>query len=264
VGWCLEQQVGLVTLGPRTCGIRQEVEAWGQQHSSLPLFVDKPARRRRDAPRRWDGRSLTREVEVEYEDGRVALAPIRFVAVYSTQLAQHQEAASGKAQAREAEAVAEHGAQVQRRRFACEADAQAAIAEYEGRGPGKRGRRPCRWRYHAVRYEVEAQWQRKPRTHRGRPRKDEAVEHERVDRLPRHSKALSPLVSTFGGLVLATTVSEHTCDDAEIVRAYREQTTTVEPGFRWIKHPAAISPVWVEKRERIAALAMLTVGGFLV
>jgi transposase len=32
----------------------------------------------------------------------------------------------------------------------------------------------------------------------------------------------------------------------------------------WIKHPAAIAPVWLEKPERIAALAMLTVVGLLV
>jgi transposase len=38
----------------------------------------------------------------------------------------------------------------------------------------------------------------------------------------------------------------------------------VEPGFRWIKNPVAISPVWLEKPERIAAWAMLTVIGFLV
>jgi hypothetical protein len=38
----------------------------------------------------------------------------------------------------------------------------------------------------------------------------------------------------------------------------------VESGFRWIKNPAAISPVWLEKPERIAALAMLTVLGLLV
>ncbi|MEE8291790.1 MAG: IS1634 family transposase [Candidatus Tectomicrobia bacterium] len=264
LGLCLEQQVGLVTLVPRTCGIRQEVEAWGQKQSSLPLLVDKPARRRRDAPRRWYGRSTTREVEGEYADGRLALAPVRFVAVYSTQLAQHQAEASGKGQVREAAVGAEHVAQVQQRRFACEADAEAAIAEYEGRMTGQRGRRPCRWRYHAVGYGVEAQWQRKPRTQRGRPRKDETVEPELVYCLHSNTKALSPPVSTFGWLVLATTVSAQTCDDAEIVRAYREQTTTVEPGFRWIKNPAAISPVWLEKRERIAALAMLTVVGLLV
>jgi transposase len=64
--------------------------------------------------------------------------------------------------------------------------------------------------------------------------------------------------------VLATTVSPETCTDAEILQAYQGQHTTVEPGFRWIKNPAAISPVWLEKPERIAALAMLTVVGLLI
>jgi hypothetical protein len=38
----------------------------------------------------------------------------------------------------------------------------------------------------------------------------------------------------------------------------------VEPGFRGSKNPPAISPVWLEKPARIAALAMLTVVGLLV
>jgi hypothetical protein len=67
-----------------------------------------------------------------------------------------------------------------------------------------------------------------------------------------------------GWTVLATTVGAEGCADAEILEAYQEQHTTVEPGFRWIKHPAAIAPVWLEKPERIAALAMLTVVGLLV
>jgi len=49
-----------------------------------------------------------------------------------------------------------------------------------------------------------------------------------------------------------------------MLQAYQEQHITVEPGFRWIKNPAAISPVWLEKPERMAALAMLTVVGLLV
>jgi transposase len=71
-------------------------------------------------------------------------------------------------------------------------------------------------------------------------------------------------VETCGWLVLATTVDEQTCNDAEIITAYRDQTTTVEPGGRGIKNPAAISPVWLAKPERIAALAMLPVVGLLV
>ena len=38
----------------------------------------------------------------------------------------------------------------------------------------------------------------------------------------------------------------------------------MEPGFHWLKNPAAIAPMWLEKPERIAALAMLTVLGLLV
>jgi hypothetical protein len=49
-----------------------------------------------------------------------------------------------------------------------------------------------------------------------------------------------------------------------MLQAYQEHHSTVEPGFRWLKNPAAISPVWLEKPERIAALAMLTVVGLLV
>ena len=59
-----------------------------------------------------------------------------------------------------------------------------------------------------------------------------------------------------GWTVLATTVSAEVFTDAEILDAYQEQHTTVEPGFRWIKNPAAISPMWLEKPERIAALAI--------
>jgi hypothetical protein len=54
------------------------------------------------------------------------------------------------------------------------------------------------------------------------------------------------------------------CPDAEMLQAYQEQHIPVEPGFRWSKNPAAISPVWLEKPARIAALAMLTVVGLLV
>ena len=53
--------------------------------------------------------------------------------------------------------------------------------------------------------------------------------------------------------MLATPVDAEGCPDGEILRAYQDQNTTVEPGFRWIKNPAAIAPVWLEKPERIAA-----------
>jgi hypothetical protein len=38
-----------------------------------------------------------------------------------------------------------------------------------------------------------------------------------------------------------------------MLQADHEQQSTVAPGFRWIKNPAVITPVWLEKPERIAA-----------
>jgi hypothetical protein len=137
----------------------------------LPLLVEKPGRTKDEAPRRWHGQSVIRQVEVEYSDGRVALEALRFVVVHSSQLAQQQTQAYTAAQAKEAEAVMAHVKQVQARWFACEADAAAAIAEYEGRGQGRRGRRPRPWRYHVVRYRVVAETRRTRRARRGRPAK---------------------------------------------------------------------------------------------
>ena len=118
--------------------------------------------------------------------------------------------------------------------------------------------------YHALHYRVEAVSFPTKRTRRGRPPKAEAPHVEVRYRLVVHTEALIPSEDAHGWTVLATTVQPEVCSDAEILQAYQEQNTTVEPGFRWIKNPAAISPVWLEKPERIAALAMLTVVGLLV
>jgi transposase len=146
----------------------------------------------------------------------------------------------------------------------CEADGEAAIAEYEHRGPGQRGRRPQAWRYHAVRYRVVADTRRTRRARRGRPAKTDPPPTEAGYRLVVEVEASTHPEEDKGWTVLATTVSAEVCTDAQILQAYQEQNTTVEPGFRWIKNPAAIAPVWLEKPERIAALAMLTVLGLLV
>jgi transposase len=264
LGLCLEHQIGLVTLVPRTCAIRQELEAWGQQQPALPLLVEKPGRTKDEAPRRWHGHSVYRPVDVEDSTGQVTQVDLRFVVVHSSQLAHQQTQTYASAQAKEAGAVAEHVQRVHARWFACEADAAAAVAEYEQRGPGRRGRRPQAWRYHAVCYRVVAATRRTRRARRGRPAKTDPPPTEAGYRLAVEVEVLANPEEDNGWTVLASTVSAEGCTDAEILHAYQEQHTTVEPGFRWIKNPAAISPVWLEKPERIAALARLTVIGLLV
>ena len=88
LGLCLEHGLGLVPLVPRTCAIRQELEARGGQHPALPLLVEKPGRTKDEEPRRWHGHSVLRRVEVEDSEGRVAQEEMRFIVVHSSQLAQ--------------------------------------------------------------------------------------------------------------------------------------------------------------------------------
>jgi hypothetical protein len=83
-------------------------------------------------------------------------------------------------------------------------------------------------------------------------------------RLRVSAEALLPPEAAPGWTVLATTRRSEACTEVEMRQAYQAQQSTVEPGFRWIKHPAAISPVWREKPARLAALARLTGVGFLV
>src|SRR5436190_23805252 len=66
LGLCLEHKIELVTLVPRTCAIRQALEARGQQQLAVPLLVEKPGRTKPEAPCCWHGQSVMRQAEVEY------------------------------------------------------------------------------------------------------------------------------------------------------------------------------------------------------
>src|SRR5499427_4645183 len=107
LGLCLEKRIGLITLVPRTGAVRQELEAWGQQHGALPLLLEKPGRTRQEPPRHWHGHSVLRRVAVEYTDGRQDVAELRFLVVHSSQLAHQAAVTYAAAQAKEAAQVAE-------------------------------------------------------------------------------------------------------------------------------------------------------------
>jgi transposase len=253
LGLCLEKQIGLVTRVPRTCAIRQELETWGRQQDPLPVFLEKPGRTQQDAPRHWRGTSVRRCVDVEYTDGHRGHEALRFLVVHSRSLAQQEAKAAATAQTQEAVQVEAHLKRVTAQQYACAADAEAAIAVYAGRAPGRRGRRPRPWRHHALRSRVEAFSQRKKRLGRGRPAKAELLQMEQRYRVVVDVEVQDRGAVEDGWTVLATTVGSEECTDTEILHAYHDQQSTVEPGFRWIKNPAAIAPVWLEKPERIAA-----------
>jgi len=264
LGRCLEHKIDVVTLVPRPWALRQALEAWGQQQRALPLVGEQPGRTKAAAPRRWHGHRVMRQGEVEESEQRVVQEEVRLVVVHASQLAQQQAQASAAAPVQAAEAVADHVRQVHTRWCACRPDAAAASAADEGRGQGRRGRQPRPWRYHTRRDGIGAESRRPRRARRGRPAKTDPAPTESGDRLVVEVEGLRHPEEDHGGTVLATTVRPAEGTETEILQAYPDHTTTVEPGVRWIKTPAAIAPVWLEKPARIAAFALLTVLGWLV
>jgi hypothetical protein len=90
LGVCIEHKIALIPRVPRTCTVRPALEAWGRAPPPLPLLVEQPGRTQHEAPRRWHGQSVRRQVEVGYNDGRIAHEARRVVVVHSRHLAQQQ------------------------------------------------------------------------------------------------------------------------------------------------------------------------------
>jgi hypothetical protein len=150
LGVCVEQRVGLMTFGPRPCAVRQEVAAWGQPPGPLPLWLETPGRTRQEAPRRWHGARVVRQVAGADAAGRLAMAERRFLVGHASPVAHQTAEAYAAAPAQEAERRAEDSRRVAARGCACTAAAAAAIAASDGRGQGRRGRPPPPWREPAL------------------------------------------------------------------------------------------------------------------
>jgi hypothetical protein len=231
LGLCLEQKIGFGTRVPRTCVIRQEVEAWGQQQALLPVLLEKPGHTSHDAPRCWHGQSVLRPGDVAEADGRSEPADLRFVVVHASALAQQETKAAATAHAKEAERVAAHSKHVTAQQYACAADAEAAIAVYEGRAQGRRGRRPQPWRSHILCYRVEAFTQRIKRTQRGHPTKTEPPQMEQRYRVVVEVAAVERAEDDTGLTVLATTVDSEVCTDAESYKTITINIARWSQGF---------------------------------
>jgi hypothetical protein len=120
---------------------------------------------------------------------------------------------------RKPQRLADHVTRVHAQWFACPPDAEAARAEYEGRGQGRRGRHLRPWRYHAVRYHVVADTRFTRCARRGRPAKAAPPPLEAGYRLVVDVTGRANPEEDNGWTVLATTVSAEACPDAGVLQA---------------------------------------------
>ena len=142
------------------------------------------------------------------------------------------------------------------RTFACEADARRALGEASARLP-----------LHRLVYlgvQEERQWARV-----GRPRKGEqplAVGYRLRARLEVDQGKLEEAGRGLGRFVLATNLLEREALPAEaVLRRYKDQTRTVERGFRFLKDPLFFTgSTFLKRAERVMSLGMVMAVALLV
>jgi len=185
--------------------------------------------------------------------------PMRCVVIHSDALAGHFDEALPAKLAREAESVTALHGRVLNKSYACEADARAAMEPLL-----------ARLQWHTATITVDAVTVTEKRASPGRPRKDAPPPASHTVWVPHCS--LSPDADAIEAerrqascFVLVTDWPEDAWSDARVLAEYRHQSVIEgHTGFRWLKGPAAVAPVFLETPTRIRALGLVFVFALMV
>ena len=266
LGLVVEAGFHFVSLLPRSYALRGVLEEkFLVPDRPLPELVREPGRTKKDPDRVYRGASQVaafplQHPDIEGPDG-LRTEQLRFLVVDSDARARKFEAALPDRLAKEEKAVTARFRKLARRSFECHHDAQAVLDDTLKADPA----------YHDLQAEVVSEEVRVKRAQRGRPRAGEqppttirytieltslTVSDEKVARALEHAR----------GFVLVTDhLDTEAWPDERILREYRHQHLVEgQAGFRWFKSTAAVAPVFLNKPERIAALALVFVLALMV
>lgn len=177
----------------------------------------------------------------------------RLVVVHSTSLDKRKQKQLDALIAKEAKGIEKAAAEEATVHYNCREDAETGFGRFA---------QPQYWLLDHTVEEVEERHY----SHRGRPRKDEQPRVERYFRLvikPGKQKqdAIALLRARLSAFVLISNDRKRTA--LELLREYKEQMS-VEQGFRFIKEPRHIGPVFLKRPDRIEAFAYVQAIALLV
>jgi transposase len=262
LGRVLDANFRFVTLVPRSYKLRGAlVERILQREQTLPDLFREPGETKADPEHVYGGVSFVEPFEVlDPESGEKKLLPLRFLVVESSELARRFEESLGD-KLRVGKVRFEKAARrLASRKYRCEPDARIAIERFQ------RGNT-----LHTATWGVEEVTKALPRAQRGRPKAGEVAATETFWRVTwadtvvdqaavEHARARARF------FVLATDhVEDEGWDDKRILAEYRHQHIIEgHTGFRWLKGPAAVAPMFLKTPERIAALGLVFVLALMV
>jgi transposase len=172
----------------------------------------------------------------------------RWLVVYSEAAQRREERGLERKQAKELETAGIRWRQLMRESFSCQADAEQALAHFNQK-----------LRYHQAQASLET---RSRYARRGRPKPGDTrqvVCYQLRGELKPDPVALEKVRATFGKFILATNeMDPHALPATQMLAHYKDQGTSVERGFRFLKDPLFFAhSLFLKSPARVMALIMV-------
>lgn len=266
LGRVLRAGLHFVSLVPGTYNIRHELieEAWSAcpELEDWPLLAEKPGRRKADPVKAYRGWSFERPFRTLLEDadgnGPESIEDLRFLVVHSDALAEQFDSALDKRLERELAKLTKEAQRTSRGGFQCEDDARAAADRIASKAE-----------YHRVTVTLTSEDKPVKRARPGRPRKDEVRQTTTVWRFEldfdRDDVRIAEARRRRRCFVLVSDWDTESWDDKRVLAEYRRQHIIEgHMGFRWLKGPAAVAPVFLKTPSRIRAMGLILMLALMV
>lgn len=268
VGRLLGSGLHFVSLVPDSFKLREELirEAWAARPAieDWPVLAERPGRTKGEAATSYRGMSFVRPFRLILEsrdddpDALQVREELRFLVVRSDALASAFDASLDQRLEREATKLQQVAKRANGRGFDCEADARAAAEKVTASAE-----------FHRVQIAVVSQDVPVKRPAAGRPRKGELRDTRSIWRfelaLERDAERIALTRQRRSCFVLVTDWEPDQWEDERVLAEYRHQHMVEgHTGFRWLKGPAAVAPVFLKTPERIRAMGLVLVLALMV
>ena len=265
VGRILDADFHFVTLVPRTYGLRARlVDLVLQRNEPLPELSRSPGKTSKYPDRVYCGVSFVRDFTVldpEQGDSEKKV-PLRFLVVESSEQARSFDAGLDKRLARDRKRYEQAVKKLAADEYRCGPDAELAIERFHKRKKSA---------LHTATFGVEKVTKTLRRSKRGRPKAGEVAPTETFwkitwSEIVVDKAAVNRARDHARFFVLATDhVHDEGWDDERILAEYRHQHIIEgHCGFRWLKGPAAVAPMFLKTPARIAALGLVFILALMV
>jgi len=268
IGRVLRSGLHFVSLLPDTFALRRDLvdEAWKERPDldAWPLLAEKAGRKKADPVTAYRGWSFERPFRTVLQDaqgkeeGAESNEPLRFLVVWSDALAERFDEALEPKLARDADKLQAEARRASARGFRCDDDAREAAQRIAAKAELQR-----------VNIVLTSEDKPVKRAHAGRPRKDEPREVDTIWRFTltfeRDEEQIAATRRRKACFVLVSDWLAEDWDDQRVLAEYRHQHLVEgHTGFRWLKGPAAVAPVFLKTPSRIRAMGFVLMLALMV